>query len=201
MNIKTRDSVSAARKTIILIYGLPGSGKTTLAKALYESLGNKAIWFNADKVRSTLSADLGFSEDARLEQARRMGCLASLGLEGSNAQYAIVDFVNPTIQTFSTFMKNTKRPKGNQLDDSHRVPDTFMNGAEFPVFSIFMNTLAKKDSRFADTAALFEDDLNFRKPDVVIHEFLKTPDEFPIKAPQLIDLIDTAWESGRYDHA
>ncbi len=35
---------------IILIMGLPGSGKTTLAKELYRLLDN-CDWFNADEVR------------------------------------------------------------------------------------------------------------------------------------------------------
>ena len=50
--------------------GLPGSGKTTLAEQLVPKL--KAIWFNADAVRSEISTDLGFTEEDRLEHARRM---------------------------------------------------------------------------------------------------------------------------------
>lgn len=179
-----------SNKNILLIYGLPGSGKTTLAKTLASLLGARAIWFNADKVRSTLSSDLGFGQDARMEQARRMGCLASLGLEGSAADVAIVDFVNPTIQTFSTFMANTKRPKGNSLDDSFRVPDTFMNGAEFPVFSVFMNTLKKGDSRFKDTAAMFEDAVDIRKPDFVVDKFISDEREFEATARQILDCVE-----------
>ena len=37
-------------KRIILIMGLPGAGKTTLASALTPKL--KAVWFNADEVRA-----------------------------------------------------------------------------------------------------------------------------------------------------
>lgn len=178
------------KKTIILIYGLPGSGKTTLARSIAGLLGARSIWFNADKVRSTLSSDLGFTQDARLEQARRMGCLASLGLDGSSAQYAIVDFVNPTVQTFSTFMKNTSRPKGNKLDDSFRVPDTFMNGAEYPVFSVFMNTITKGESRFADTRVMFESDADIRKPDYVVDAFLTGQLAFDTLSAELVALLD-----------
>ena len=54
----------------ILIMGLPGAGKTTLAKALAPRLN--AVAFNADAVRANL-ARLGFSEADRIEHARRMG--------------------------------------------------------------------------------------------------------------------------------
>ena len=42
----------------ILIMGLPGAGKTTLATALAPLLN--AVVFNADAVRANLSRDLGF---------------------------------------------------------------------------------------------------------------------------------------------
>ena len=61
---------------IIQIIGLPGSGKTTLAKAL---MGHTdAIHLNADEVRADLNKDLGFTPEDRIEQARRMGALARL---------------------------------------------------------------------------------------------------------------------------
>ena len=60
-------------KRKILIMGLPGTGKTTLAELLVPKL--KAVWFNADAIRTEISKDLGFSEEDRLEHARRMGKL------------------------------------------------------------------------------------------------------------------------------
>src|ERR1700694_5618105 len=59
----------------ILIMGLPGAGKTTLANALAPLLN--AVVFNADAVRANLSRDLGFSHDDRVEHARRMGGCAT----------------------------------------------------------------------------------------------------------------------------
>ena len=53
----------------ILVMGLPGSGKTTLASELVNLLNAK--WLNADKIRTELN-DWDFSEEARLRQAKRL---------------------------------------------------------------------------------------------------------------------------------
>ena len=57
----------------ILIMGLPGAGKTTLAVSLAQLLN--AVHFNADAVRANICRDLGFSLADRIEQARRIGWL------------------------------------------------------------------------------------------------------------------------------
>jgi adenylylsulfate kinase len=87
---------------IIQIIGLPGSGKTELAKALKERIN--AIHLNADEVRSTVNSDLGFSPDDRLEQARRMGAMARL-IADQGVAPVIVDFVCPTEATRHAFGK------------------------------------------------------------------------------------------------
>ena len=86
---------------IIQIIGLPGSGKTTLAKALKER--TNAIHLNADEVRSTISSDLSFSVSNRVEHARRLGEMARL--LSRQGQTVIVDFVCPTKQTRQAFGK------------------------------------------------------------------------------------------------
>ena len=77
--------------------GLPGSGKTTLAKELNRLLINSS-WFNADEVRK-LNNDWDFSEEGRLRQAFRM---ADLSIQ-SNSPYVICDFVAPTKQIREIF--------------------------------------------------------------------------------------------------
>ena len=75
----------------ILIMGLPGSGKTTLASELVQLLN--AEWINNDKVRKAAN-DLDFSEEGRVRQAKRMSDLAEKHKqEGS---YVVCDFICPT---------------------------------------------------------------------------------------------------------
>ena len=76
---------------IILIMGLPGSGKTTLASKLAPLVNAKRI--NADEVRKAHN-DWDFSEEARKRQAKRMADLAiKIKQEG---HYVIADFICPT---------------------------------------------------------------------------------------------------------
>ena len=77
----------------ILIMGLPGSGKTTLAERLKVELlaADKSVsWFNADDVRKQYN-DWDFSHEGRIRQAGRMKILTGLSL----AEFAICDFVAP----------------------------------------------------------------------------------------------------------
>ncbi len=154
---KTPISLTHLQKTVLLIFGLPNSGKTTLCESITDRLvPGQFIYFNADKVRSTLSKDLKFSIDDRREQARRMGCMASLALDGSAAQLAIVDFVNPNIDTWTAFRENLGKPVGKpKKTDVNRVPTSVMEDNSFPCFSVFMNTIKNEDCVFADTAEIF----------------------------------------------
>lgn len=82
----------------ILIMGLPGSGKTTLAEPLANLLGG--VWINADQVRETYN-DWDFSLEGRHRQAQRMRYLAD-GVELAG-KIAVADFVCPTEMTRAYF--------------------------------------------------------------------------------------------------
>jgi cytidyltransferase-like protein len=83
----------------ILVMGLPGAGKTTLANVLAPLLN--AVVFNADAVRANLSRDLGFSLDDRIEHSRRMGWMCDRVVEAGGT--VIADFICPTPQTRAAF--------------------------------------------------------------------------------------------------
>ena len=86
-------------KRKILICGLPGSGKTTLAELLVKKLG--AAWFNADAVRQDIYSELGFSPEDRLTHASRIGKLCKWA--SMNGGYSVADFVCPTQETRVAF--------------------------------------------------------------------------------------------------
>ena len=79
----------------ILIMGLPGAGKTTLASSLREVLwadGKTVAWFNADDVRAKHD-DWDFTPEGRARQNDRMIKLAEE--YHSKCKYVICDFVAP----------------------------------------------------------------------------------------------------------
>lgn len=109
----------------ILIMGLPGSGKTTLAVELKKKIS--ATHFNADEVRANINKDLGFSVEDRVEQARRMGWLCDKVLESGS--YVIADFVCPTPETramfgvgsANTFLVFVDRLKEGRFEDTNKL--------------------------------------------------------------------------------
>lgn len=105
----------------ILILGLPGAGKTTLAQALAPLLN--AVVFNADAVRANLSRDLGFSHDDRAEHARRMGWMCDRVVEAGGT--VIADFVCPTPETRAAFGEAfvvfVNRIAAGRFEDTNRM--------------------------------------------------------------------------------
>ena len=83
---------------IILIMGLPGAGKTTLADELAPKLNAKRL--NADEVRKAAN-DWDFSEEGRKRQAKRM---ADFAIELKNqGNYVVADFICPTPEARKLF--------------------------------------------------------------------------------------------------
>ena len=83
---------------IILIMGLPGAGKTTLANELNKLIESKRL--NADEIRRAAN-DWDFSEEGRTRQSKRMFEVAlKLKNEGNNV---IADFICPTPEARKLF--------------------------------------------------------------------------------------------------
>ena len=83
---------------IILIMGLPGAGKTTLANELAKLIECKRL--NADEIRKAAN-DWDFSEEGRIRQSKRMAENAiKLKNEGN---YVIADFICPTPEARNLF--------------------------------------------------------------------------------------------------
>jgi hypothetical protein len=124
----------------ILIMGLPGAGKTTLANALAPLLS--AVVFNADAVRTNLSRDLGFSLEDRIEHARRVGWMCDRVFEAGGA--VIADFICPTPDTRAAFGDAftiwVDRISSGRFEDTNRMfvpperPDMVVNAQGTPQY-------------------------------------------------------------------
>jgi sulfate adenylyltransferase len=69
------------RGAVVLFTGLSGSGKSTLAHALNDALterGRASALLDGDEVREQLSAELGFDQESRSINVRRIGYVAAL---------------------------------------------------------------------------------------------------------------------------
>ena len=83
---------------IILVMGLPGAGKATLANVLAPMVNAKRL--NADEVRKAAN-DRDFSGEGRKRQAKRMADFALKLKEEGN--YVVADFICPTPEARSLF--------------------------------------------------------------------------------------------------
>ncbi len=91
-----RQAVTRVNPAVLWLTGLSGCGKSTLAMALEDRLierGHLAYVLDGDNVRHGLNKNLGFSDEDRQENIRRIGEVAKLFI--SAGVMAITSFISP----------------------------------------------------------------------------------------------------------
>ena len=89
-------SLDLPRNKLIVITGLSGSGKSTIANLVEKKLhrmNRHSFLLDGDNVRHGLNGDLGFSAEDRKENIRRVAEVARLAFD--HGQIALCTFISP----------------------------------------------------------------------------------------------------------
>lgn len=93
---KERQARQTHRGAVVWFTGLSGAGKSTLATALERALFDRrfhVVVLDGDVMRTGLSANLGFSQEDRAENARRLAEVAALFADAGTV--IITAFISP----------------------------------------------------------------------------------------------------------
>ncbi len=107
------------RPCILWFTGLSGSGKSTIASAVEQKLfelGHHTYILDGDNVRHGLNKDLGFSDNDRVENIRRIGELAKLMTDAG--LIVLTAFISPF---------KSDRALVRDLVQSHEFIEVYMN--------------------------------------------------------------------------
>ncbi|MCF6235791.1 MAG: adenylyl-sulfate kinase [Gammaproteobacteria bacterium] len=91
-----REKMNSHKSAVLWFTGLSGAGKSTLAHAVEEVLHEKNIRtfvLDGDNVRHGLCGDLGFSDEDRQENIRRVGEVAKIVIE--TGAIVLTAFISP----------------------------------------------------------------------------------------------------------
>ncbi|WP_249682572.1 adenylyl-sulfate kinase [Pectobacterium polaris] len=93
---ESRETLHGHQGVVIWFTGLSGSGKSTLAGALEQALHQRGVstyLLDGDNVRHGLCRDLGFTDDDRRENIRRVGEVAKLMVDAGLV--VLTAFISP----------------------------------------------------------------------------------------------------------
>jgi len=128
----------------ILIMGLSGTGKTTLAKSLQTKLNS--VHFNADQVRGMFN-DWDFSAEGRIRQSQRMRDLA----DAAQADYVIADFIAPLNRMrvifdadFTIWMDTVQRSRFADTDQMFVPPTSWEYDMRITSFDYNIDNILKE---------------------------------------------------------
>lgn len=96
INQSIRSEMKGQRPFLLWFTGLSGSGKSTLAgevERLLSDLGKHTFLLDGDNVRRGLCSDLGFDDDSRTENIRRVAEVSKLMLDAG--MIVLAAFISP----------------------------------------------------------------------------------------------------------
>lgn len=114
-----KEALLKQRGIVLWLTGLSGSGKTTIAKGLERALHERGILtqvLDGDNIRTGINNNLGFSEEDRTENIRRIAEVSKL-------------FVNCGVVTINSFVSptNTIRQQAKDIIGDEDFKEVFIN--------------------------------------------------------------------------
>ena len=116
---KSRNNLNKHNSFVIWFTGLSGSGKSTICNSLEELLNTKKIntfTLDGDSVRNGLNKDLGFSDEDRSENIRRVAEVSKILMNAGNV--VLTSFITPF---------NKDRELANKIIGEKNFIEVFVN--------------------------------------------------------------------------
>jgi len=179
---QSKEDLLGQKGCVVWLYGLSGSGKSTLANRLERRLHDESLLvklLDGDNVRAGLNRNLGFSDEDRLENIRRIGEVAKLFCETGVI----------TLAAFITPKKELRQLARETIGDDDfievYVECSFETCAKRDVKGLYAKAQEGDIQQFTGKDSAFEepDDLI---PDIVIVTDKETEDESLEKLHQFV---------------
>ncbi len=148
-----KESQLKQRGHVFWFYGLSGSGKSTLAYALEKQLfaaGYFVQVLDGDNIRTGLNSNLGFSDDDRSENIRRISEVAKLFAQSGIV--TLVSFITPKIE----LRENAKSVIGESDFTEIYVEASFETCAERDVKGLYAKAKSGEIKQFTGKDSSFE---------------------------------------------
>lgn len=147
---------------VVWLFGLSGSGKSTIVNALERQLANEGRLtkiLDGDNIRSRLNSNLGFSDEDRQENIRRVAEVARLFLD--TGIITLVSFISPT----RALRESARQIVGPQDFLEVYVKASFETCAKRDVKGLYAKAKEGKIKQFTGKDSAFEEP---ESPDLVL---------------------------------
>ena len=148
-----KEKLNGHKGIVLWMFGLSGSGKTTIARALENELYSKGIHtklLDGDNLRAGITNNLTFSLEDRVENIRRVSEVSKLFMENGNV--VICSLVSPTKE----IRKQAQEIIGNGFREVF-VNAPFEVCAERDVKGLYKKALAGEIKNFTGLDSPFEE--------------------------------------------
>jgi len=166
-----QEALLGQRGRVAWLYGLSGSGKSTIAAAAQRSLyeeGRLVQVLDGDNIRAGLNRNLGFSEEDRRENLRRIAEVARLFVDTGTV--VLASFISPLRE----FRSRAREIVGAEDFLEVYVRASFAECARRDVKGIYGRAAAGEVARFSGKDSAFEEPEN---PDLLLDTEQETVEE------------------------